>query len=100
MLYYNRVRGENRPYSENRPYVENKSYEENRPYSENRPSENDEIKSLRQTINDLIENRKSNRVEYNIVSELAPIFYPSETNQLLQRILIVLYIILILLIIK
>jgi hypothetical protein len=94
MLYYNRVRGENRP------YVENKSYEENRPYSENRPSENDEIKSLRQTINDLIENRKSNRVEYNIVSELVPIFYPSETNQLLQRILIVLYIILILLIIK
>jgi hypothetical protein len=95
MLYYNRVRGENRP------YVENKSYEENRPYSENRLYvENDEIKSLRQTINDLIENRKSNRVEYNIVSELAPIFYPSETNQLLQRILIVLYIILILLIIK
>jgi hypothetical protein len=79
---------------ERQPVVESQSVVESRSNVETNEI-NSEIKNLKEAFNSLL--KKSKRVDYNLVSD---IFLPSETNEILQRILILLYIILIIVFVK
>ena len=89
MLYYNRSNVE----SQN---LESQNLESRNLESRNLESRNleNEIKNLRETVSLL---KKSKRVDYNLISD---VFLPSETNEILQRILIILYIIFIMVFVK
>ena len=82
MLYYN-------------SNVERQPNVEIRPNVKKQPNVESEIKNLKKAFNGLL--KKSKRVDYNFVSD---IFLPSETNQILQRILILLYIIFVMVFVK
>jgi hypothetical protein len=116
MLYYNRAYQENRVYQENRSnqtnkpygayYQENRSNQENRYNQENRSyEENNNTEIIRQikrreiVDKEIVDNGRSNRLDYNI-EYIKSILFPSNLSEIMQRILIVLYVILILVLLK
>ena len=98
MIYYNRTNGQNIPYGQNISYGQNMSYGQNTPYIENSNTGiNSELKSLRETVNSLVDTRSYRQINMTNVNEF---LFPIDSNLMMKRILIVAYIILIIVLIK
>jgi len=102
MLYYNRAYQENRSNQTNKPYgayyQENRYNQENRSYEENNNTEIiRQIKRREIVDKEIVDNGRSNRLDIEYIKS---ILFPSNLSDIMQRILIVLYVILILVLLK